>query len=412
MDRRRGAAGALRTVHAVAAVTLCSALAVGAAAEAPDPAVTATAAIHSWAAARDAAARDHKLVLVEIGAAWCAPCKAFARATSEAGSLRDVLTAVVLWSVDAETEPEGRALAQKHAIQGLPTFLLLDGAGVVLDRWAGFTGRAEFELQLTGALQDPLPAAARAARFDAHPNAADALRLARFRAAEANIPAALRYYTHARELAPEDGHEFEALRVAATGFATGRAAAADVQATASAFLARPEHPAAEWIACAEWLQTVAQREKSPALAWPALRAVVTHATGALDSTLATRRDALLVQHALEIEKNPERAVVYKRRTLPAGFEHDPRAVNAFAWWCLKYAVNLPEAERLMRQAAREAPPGRDRAMMLDTVAEIRAARGDARDAAVFAEAARREFPENPYYAKQVARFRAPLAAKP
>lgn len=399
MDRWIRTGGALKeTMHLFAA----AALGVLAAAT--------PAGIHSWTTARQAAAAGHKPVLVELGAAWCAPCKLFAREVSNDDALRRALDAVVLWQADTETEVEGRALARKHGVQGLPTFLLLDGTGAVLDRWAGFTNSGEFRLQLEAALQDPLPVDERAARFEARPQAADALRLARIRNAEGNVAAALQYYTRARELEPEGGHEFEALRAAAGAFATGGAAPGELTAAADAFLARPEHPPAEWIACAEWMKMAAQRGKSPALAWPALRAAVAHATGVLDSTLAARRNLLLLDHALEIDKNPERALEYKRRTLAAGFESDARAVNSFAWWCLKHTVNLPEAERLARAAAQQAPPGRDRAMMLDTVAELRAARGDTRGAAEFAAQAAREAPENPYYAQQVTRFRTPEGA--
>lgn len=379
------------TVHAAFAVLLSSTLA---------------GAIHTWDAARDAAVRDHKPVLVEVGAAWCGPCKAFARATAGDPAVQKALGAVVLWCVDSETEAEGRALARKHAVQGLPTFLLLDISGAVLDRWTGFADGAAFVPQLAAALQDPLPVEARAARFETHPTAADALRLGRIRSAESNLAAALQYYTRACELDPEGGHEFETLRTAAGGFATGGTKGAEVGAAADAFLARPVHAPAEWIACAEWMKLVAQRSKSPAMAWPALRAVAAHGGEGLDSTLALRRDALLVDYALEIERDPARALEYKRRTLPRGFEDDPRAVNAFAWWCLKYAINYPEAERLTRNALARAAPGRDRAMLLDTAAEIRAARGDAREAAQLAAMAAREAPDNPYYGKQMLRFRA------
>lgn len=369
-------------------------------------AATLTAGIQTWKTARDAAVRDHKPVLVELGAAWCAPCKAFARDAAGNPAVQRTLAAVILWPVDSETEPEGRALARKHTVQGLPTFLLLDADGAVLDRWTGYADGTTFAQRLDAALQDPLPVEARAARFEAQPTAADAVRLARIRAAESNVRVALQYYTRACALDPEGGHEFEALRTAAGGFAVGGVQGAEVRAAADAFLSRPVHAPAEWIACAEWMKTVAQREKNPAAAWPALRAVAAHVGGGVDSTLALRRDALLVDHALEIEHNPTRALEYKRRTLPRGFEDDPRAVNAFAWWCLKHAVALPEAERLTRNAAARAAPGRDRAQLLDTVAEIRAARGDASDAARLAAAAAREAPDNPYYEKQTLRFRA------
>ena len=74
-------------------------------------------------------------------------------------------------------------------------------------------------------------------------------------------------------------------------------------------------------------------------------------------------------------------------------------------------MNLDEAEVLGRRGVELAPPGPERAMVLDTVAEICHARGDLEEAIELIRQAVADAPEKEYYQKQLERFEAVRAAR-
>ena len=78
--------------------------------------------------------------------------------------------------------------------------------------------------------------------------------------------------------------------------------------------------------------------------------------------------------------------------------------NSFAWLCFENRVNLEDAELLARRGAELAAPGKERAMILDTAAEICNARGNCDDAVELMRQALAEHPDSEHYATQLTRF--------
>lgn len=85
---------------------------------------------------------------------------------------------------------------------------------------------------------------------------------------------------------------------------------------------------------------------------------------------------------------------------------DPARLNNFAWWCFEENLNLSEAKTLAAKGVALANPGPDKAMILDTLAEIVFQLGDSKEAASIMEKAIREDPNSKHYPKQLDRFRA------
>lgn len=88
----------------------------------------------SWAApsAAPVAARVRGAAVVELASRSCPVCRAMAPVLEEAE--RDCATRVVRLLVE---EPEGAALARRHGVRAVPTFLVLDGAGAEVRRLVG-----------------------------------------------------------------------------------------------------------------------------------------------------------------------------------------------------------------------------------------------------------------------------------
>jgi tetratricopeptide (TPR) repeat protein len=100
------------------------------------------------------------------------------------------------------------------------------------------------------------------------------------------------------------------------------------------------------------------------------------------------------------------ASVHRKAAQPEGWTEDPARLNGVAWWCFEHNVNLEEAEAFARRGVDLAQPGREKAMILDTLAEICHKRGRTAEAVVLIQEAIREDGEDSYYREQLERFQA------
>ena len=84
----------------------------------------------------------------------------------------------------------------------------------------------------------------------------------------------------------------------------------------------------------------------------------------------------------------------------------PAILTAFSWWCFENNINLEEAEQLARRGIKLAEPGRQKAMIIDTCAEIVNARGNWSEAVELTELALKEDPDSKFYQEQLKKFNA------
>jgi thioredoxin 1 len=73
--------------------------------------------------------------LLKFEAEWCGPC-------SQQSDLLEGYDATSVRSIDVD---ENAKLANQYSVRGLPTMVLIDGDGGVIDRWAGLTQPSEIE---------------------------------------------------------------------------------------------------------------------------------------------------------------------------------------------------------------------------------------------------------------------------
>jgi len=88
----------------------------------------------NWAALLKTAARQHKLIFVDVYTEWCVPCKRMEKEVfplAKVGKVYDSL--FVSYRLDAE-HGQGPKLAAAYAVKAYPTYLFLDSAGNLLYR--------------------------------------------------------------------------------------------------------------------------------------------------------------------------------------------------------------------------------------------------------------------------------------
>ena len=113
---------------------------------------------------------------------------------------------------------------------------------------------------------------------------------------------------------------------------------------------------------------------------------------------------LIIDKYIYISGDTVKAIELKKQSLPKNWQNDPSSLNSFAWWCFEHKFNLKEAEKLARRGVKLAKPGKEKAMIADTVAEICFARKNKSEAVKFAKLAAAEDPDNQFYKKQLERF--------
>jgi len=310
---------------------------------------------------------------------------------------------VVLAKFDAE-KGEGKELAAQYKVQGYPTFVLVDKAGAVIDTWSGY-GKDHFLTHIGGALEDPVTMEVKMERFAKHPSVDDGTRIARFHATRGDYANAIATVDATAKVdgAPDlSMQRFDYMFSALTRNDEGNVD--DVRKAADAVMASSETEPGQVVEVAQMMVYLARKQENPQIAVAYLGPALEATADAKDEEMQSAHASFAVDHALLVEKNADKAVRLKVATMPEGWKDDVGQLNSFAWWCFENKVNLEEAEALGRRGIDIAAPGKNRAMILDTTAEICNALGHCDDAVELIRQAIEDHPESKYYPKQLARF--------
>jgi tetratricopeptide (TPR) repeat protein len=313
------------------------------------------------------------------------------------------LDGVVLLKIDAE-KGEGPDLAKEYKVNGFPTFILANAGAEVVDTWWGYD-KDHFLTNLGDALADPTTIVQKETRFASAPTAADAGKLARYSLVRGDYQDAVALYRKGAELDPSADLSFPTFEAMITGFHKKEAFTADeIRGAADATLAREGRTPSEVVDVAFSMKGVGTKIEDRTYWLPYLpRALAASANGESERLQNQHRE-LAIDHMLLVEKNEKKAVELKVASMPEGWKDDAGELNGFSWWCFENAVNLEEAEALARRGVELAAAGAERAMILDTAAEICNARGNCDDAVELIRRAVADDPEKEYYKKQLARF--------
>jgi len=369
--------------------------------------VTAYVGPASLAEAMTASVEQGRPILIDFYAEWCGPCKRFTRESHEDEALIRALEGVVLFKVDAE-KGEGITLSTEHAVRGYPTFVLVDAQGATIDRWVGYS--KEFFLEsLQTSLTDLTPLEKKRARFEGEPSEGDAAALGRYHTAIGEHEQAVGFYRRAQELRPADDHHYayDIFRNISRGGEAAGFTPDDVMQAADGVLAMDRAEVEDWdflsVAATTLRMAVAQEDPQKARKYVDAAVVATHANE--DPEFNRYRSDLLADRSWHILGNETEAVKLKKASFDEGWQEKVSDLNNFSWWCFENKINLDEAERMARKGTEVAEDGRQKGMILDTLAEICNVNGKSAEAATLMEQALEHVPDSEYYAEQLNRFR-------
>ena len=317
----------------------------------------------------------------------------------------------MLYKLDAEKD-EGVELAKEFQVKGYPTFVMLNGEGQTVDRWIGYA-REYFVANMKSAVIDLAPIPEKMARFDSNPTLNDALVLGRYRSSLKEYGEAVKYYTAAQKINsdPDKDYLFEIFVNTADGTGKDMFTFEDAAQAADAVLASKISDLDKIYEVARIMTYYAGKLEKLDLITRYLETALKALEGSDDSDNALKYARLMTDYSLYITKDFASAVSYKKKTMPEGWMENAGNLNAFCWWCFENKVNLEEAEKLSRKSVQLAESGREKAMYLDTLAEICNALDNCHEAVELMKTAIAEDPDNEYFKEQLERFEKILTSR-
>ncbi len=310
---------------------------------------------------------------------------------------------VVLVQIDCE-KGEGIELAKKYSIKGYPTFVLANAEAETYYRWMGYTKELLFE-KLESGLSDLTTIDAKQKRFAEKPDAKTAVVLAEYSGSMGDYKTSNEYFYKARELDDTKDYAYQIYSNQRRGMRDKLYSMDELMASADAALA-------SGMTSDEEKYYVLYGMSGYAKDMPDNKKILAYLEQAKDLAEKILEDGpdrgatgIMINYAMIIEKDKNKAVNLKLSSMPEGWKDDAGMLNEFSWWCFENQVNLDEAEKLSRRGVKLAASGKEKAMILDTCAEILFLNGKTDEAIAMMELAIKEDPKSEYYPKQLEKFK-------
>ncbi|MCD6162949.1 MAG: thioredoxin family protein [candidate division Zixibacteria bacterium] len=354
-------------------------------------------------------ASEGKPLLLDFFAEWCGPCVRFTKALNEDTDINKALKNVLLYQIDCE-KGDGVELSEKYTIKGYPTYILIDSKEQVIDRWMGFE-KAYFIETLTETKVDLTTIDEKTSRFAANPNIKDAVVLGRYNSAIGEYINAVNYYTQAQQLNKDDSKDFTFDIFYNTARGIYREQFTYDNAALAAMDVIKNGDSDDKIQTSNIMIRLAKRmDKQDDLA-KYINNGLAVSDDSDDPDIQRTHKLLLAAKCLYVTGDTIAAVEYKRDAMFDGWLDTPDGLNEFAWWCFENLTNLEEAEQLAAKAVNLAESGSQKAMILDTHAQILKANGKLEEAITVMEMAVVEEPDNKQWPKTLEIFKTELDSR-
>lgn len=123
----------------------------------------------SWREILEKARSEQKLVFLDVYTEWCGPCKQMVKDIFPKKSVGDIFnSSFINFKIDAE-KGEGVEIAKSYGVKGYPTYLFVNGDGILFYSSMGSMSEEKFLKEAENALQefnDPQPFAIMKSQYD------------------------------------------------------------------------------------------------------------------------------------------------------------------------------------------------------------------------------------------------------
>jgi len=304
------------------------------------------------------------------------------------------------------TTDAGESLKEEYQVgTTYPVYILTDKSGDIITRWTGYTGGAAmFVKTLNQKLKDLTTIKTRKNRFEKSPNFTDAVYLARYNTDIYENLKAIEYYRQAEKLKTIAGYDFsfDIFKNSANAAWTDKIPFDSVLPAADAVINAPKKNINNIIKVGEMMIRLGRKLGMADRIGKYLLAGLNITAG--DSRYKEKHENFRADSALYIKKDTALCLEIKKASMGDNWIDERDRFYMFSKWCLEREINLEEAEIHARRAIDLVYPGKYRARVLNTVAEICYARGDGEEAVKIISLAIEQQPENEFYQVQLEKF--------
>lgn len=315
----------------------------------------------------------------------------------------DALADVHLYQANAEGD--AAELAKEYTVKGYPTFVMLNSDRQTLARWIGYSKEMLLET-MAAELADLSTIDEKLARYAENPALNDALSLARYSYSLYEYKNAVDYYNKAQELDPGSDYSYEILNNIIYGVRQDAFTYEDAVRAAEVVFSHDNIE--NQVYAAGRMSRLANRLEKTDEMTKYLERGIEAAGKTTDEEILRSATTIKIDYNLYVTGDKNKAIELKKSTYDEGWTEDPGRLNSFAWWCYVENVNLEEAEKLAIKAVELSEPGHEKAMILDTVANLCKAQGKMDDAIKYMEMAVAEDPDDEGFKETLEKFKEEL----
>jgi tetratricopeptide (TPR) repeat protein len=355
--------------------------------------------------AKALASQSKKPILLEFFEPDCEYCQMAIHDFASNDTILTILKSVVYLPFDVNTDEGDRISKSYYVANTFPVFVLADSAADIIYYWQGYFTVSQFLPLFNQGFANRITIKERYKELSSTPSLDNILFLAKYNTDIGENLKAADLYRQAQELQNTPNYiykifenmadavwkgksTFDQLKVAADNVLANKSGDVSAVANVGIITARVARKVGRTDDIAKYLQAglnITENQKDPKSAeW--------HAT-------------LLSDQALYVKKDTSEALSIKKKAMGVGWEARPNKAYGFARWCSERKINLVEAEKYAKMASEQAPPGKIKAPILTTLADIYEARGKKNEAIKTLELAAKEDPHNNWYATKIEEIR-------
>jgi thioredoxin-related protein len=350
--------------------------------------------------------KTNKPILLEFFQPDCEYCQLAAHDFASNDTILEILKSVVYLPFDVNTDEGDRISKSYYVANTFPVFVLADSAGDIIHYWQGYSTVSQFMPLFNQGFANRITIKERYKELSSTPSLDNILFLAKYNTDIGENLKAAELYTQAQEIQNTPNYVYKIFENMADAAWKGKSTFEQLMVAADNVLANKSTDVTAVSNVGIIIARVARKTGRTNDIAKYLQVGLDITNNRMDPKSKEWHVTLLADQALYVKKDTSEALSIKKKALGAGWETRPSKAYGFAKWCLERKINLIEAEKYAKMAVEQVPPGKIKAPILTTLADIYEARGKKSEAIKTLELAAKEDPHNNWYTTKIEGLRA------